>query len=458
MKRIKTALIVMVILIAAALGIYFAANYFSNKNNEKEAEEAEKLIIFDFDEDASTKLVIHNESGDYEMQYTQSDGWKMTGETDFEVNSNTAINICSAMSSLTAEKIIEDSDTAKYGFDTSIDLTVTSNGSDYKLYVGDTSPTNEYFYVMKEGSDSIYLIDYSTGVILCATKDSLKSQYIADYNSNEVDHFALWKGSETDENILFSMSKDENNKWHMDKPYKDDSVYNSDISTFINDAIRDQIYNFIAEDCQESDYEKYGFDDPQFVFEISTPDKYSKVIFGDYTSNDTEMYGLFTETGQVVTFYKNTVAVLGYDTSDMMNKYIFCKELSEISSVSVTVPEGSAELEINETDSKYTFNGKEIDISDEEQNKAYFNFFNSFNNAYFEAVDRDAQPSGDTEVTVEYNLSDGTVTRLEYIPVPGEDSNTYWTMQDGEYTGFTVRKKVIANISSTYETIEDIMK
>lgn len=458
MKRIRAALIVMVILIAATLGIYFAASYFSNKNSEKEAEEAEKLIIFDFDENASTNLKIHNESGDYEMQYTQSGGWTMTEETDFEVNSNTAINICTAMASLKATKIIEDGDTAKYGFDTAIDLTVTANGNDYTLHVGDSTPTNESFYVMKEGSDSIYLIDYSTGIILCATKDSLKSQYIADYNANEVEHFALWKGSENDENILFSMSKDENNKWHMDKPYKDDSVHSSDVNTFINDAIRDKIYNFIAENCQESDYEKYGFDDPQFVFEISGNDTYKKVIFGDCINNDTEMYGLFTETGQVVTFYKNTVSVLGYDTSDMMNKYIFCKNLSEVSSVSITLPEGSAELELNETDSKYTFNGKEIDISDEDINMAYFNFFDSFNNAYFESIDKETEPSGDSEVTVEYTLSDGTVTKLEYIPVPGEDSNTYWVMKDGEYTGFIVRKKVVANISSAYEALEEIIK
>lgn len=458
MKRIRTALIVMVILIAAALGIYFAADYFSNKNSEKEAAEAEKLIIFDFDENASTMLKIHNESGDYEMQYTQADGWTMTGETDFEVNYNTAINICTAMSSLTATKIIEDSDTAKYGFDNSINLTVTANGNDYTLYVGDPTPTNESFYVMKEGSDSIYLIDYSTGLILCATKDSLKSQYIADFNANEVDYFALWKGSQTDENVVFSMNKGDDKKWRMDKPYNDDSVRSSDVNAFINDAIRDKIYNFVSENCPESDYEKYGFDDPQFVFEISGNGKLIRVIFGDYTNNDTEMYGLFTETGQVVTFYKNTVTVLGYDTSDMMDKYIFCKTLADISSVKITMPEGSAELDINEADSKYTFNGKDVDISDEDINEAYFNFFDSFNNAYFETVDRDVQPSGDTEVTVEYTLSDGTVTKLEYIPVPGEESNTYWTLQDGEYTGFIVRKKVIANISTTYEALEDVMK
>lgn len=36
---------------------------------------------------------------------------------------------------------------------------------------------------------------------------------------------------------------------------------------------------------------------------------------------------------------------------------------------------------------------------------------------------------------------------------PGEDSNTYWAVKNGEYTGFVVRKKIIANISSTYEEL-----
>ena len=64
---------------------------------------------------------------------------------------------------------------------------------------------------MKENDDNVYLIDYAKGVILHATKDSLKSVYLANFLSTEIESFALWKGGETDENILFSMNK--NGKW-----------------------------------------------------------------------------------------------------------------------------------------------------------------------------------------------------------------------------------------------------
>lgn len=460
MKRIRIAIIIMVILIAGSVGIFFAAKHTSRKNSDKAAEEAQKLVIFDFDENNTTKLTIHNEGGDYEMTYNSTDGWNMVSETDFQVNSNTAVYICTAMSNLTANRIIEDADKSKFGFDDPIKLTLTTTDSEYTLYIGDPTPTNENYYVMKEGSDNIYLIDNATGSVLCATKDSLKSEYIADFNPEDVEHFALWKGSENDDNILFSMNKTEDGTWAMDKPYKDSSVYLSDISAFINNAIRDKIYTFGPEDCPESDYAKYGFDDPQFVFEITGKGKNIKVIFGDYNKEGTEMYGLFPESGQVVTFEKNTVTVLGYDTASMMNKYFSSRKPEELTTVKLTVPDGTAEFGINDAENKYTFNGKEIDIDDEKLNDAYFGLLNSFNDVYFESVDRNAKPEGTPEVTVEYTLSDteNTVVKYEYIPVPGEDSNTYWTLKNGEYTGFIVRKKVIANISETYNAVKDILK
>lgn len=458
MKNIRKTLIVMGILVIAAIAIFFTANHFSNKNKQKAVEEANELVIFDFDSSAATQLEIHNESGEYLMEYDKTGIWKMVSKHNFEANSNTATNICSALSELTAVKIIEDEDISKYGFDNPITLSITANDKVHTLKVGSVTPTNEYFYVMKDGSKKIYLIDYTTGLILSATKDALKSMYIADFLSNEVEHFAIWDGKESDENVRFSMNKSEDGTWYMEKPYQDDSIYNSDISTFINDAIRDKIYNFIQEDCQPSDYEKYGFDDPQYVYEISSADKYIKVIFGDMTNNDTEMYGLFTETGQVVTFYKNTVAVLGYQTSDMMNKSVYSPSIDYVTDVKITMPDKEAVLKINEEKVEYNFNGTDIDVSIEKEQSTFIDFFGSFNNAYFETVDRKAKPSGDAEVTIEYKLSDGTETTIEYIPVPGEDSNTYWAMKNGEYTGFIVRKKVIANISTCYDAVVEALK
>ncbi len=455
MKRITIALVIMLVLVAGAIGLYFLSEHHKEKDAKEIQAQEDKLVIFSFDEDESTNVSINNEDGEFNMEYSQADGWVMTNDVNFEVNSYTAINICSAMSSLTAEKIIEDSDTSKFGFDNSIDITVTSNNVDYTLHVGNATPTNENFYVMKEGSDDIYLIDYTTGLTLCATKDSLKTVYIANFNPTDITHFALWEGEENDENIRFSMNKNSDGRWEMEKPYPDAIVHTVDINTFINDAIRDKIYNFVAEECPETDYEKYGFDDPQYVYEVSGPEKYVKVIFGDMLNNDTEMYGLFTETGQVVTFSAYTVAALGYDTADVINNEVYNVPYTDVASVKIITDTVEAEVELDGENSVYKLNGKNVNISDQETNTFFFNFYNSFNSASFESLDKEAVPEGEAEVKVEYSLNDGTKVTIEYIPVPGEDSNTYWAMKNGEYTDMVVRKKVIANITTCYEVLNE---
>lgn len=453
MKRIRIVLVIMVILVAAAIGIYFIADFFNDQKKEKEKAENDKLILFDFDDEACTKLEIHNESGDYVMEYTQADGWVMTDSNKFDANSNTASYICTYMSDLKADKIIEDSDIGKYGFDDPIKLTVTSNGSPYTLLVGSATPTNENYYVMKENDDNIYLIDYAKGVILHATKDSLKSTYLANFLSTEIEAFSLWKGGETDENILFSMNKNDDGTWYMDKPYKDNSVYSSDVSEFLNDAIRDEIYSFVAEDCKKSDYSKYGFDNPQFVFEMSGSGKHVKVIFGDNTDNENEIYGLFTDTGQVVTFYQNNISILNYDTMDMMNTSVYTADINDVTEIELTMPDYNVNLKIDEKNEKYTVNERDIESSEKELTEAFISFYKSFNNAYFESIQKSDEPFGEAEISIVYTLSSNVRTRIDYIPVSGENSNTYWAMKDGEYTGFVVRKKVIANIISSYEVL-----
>ena len=125
MKRITIALVIMLVLVAGAIGLYFLSEHHKEKDAKEIQAQEDKLVIFSFDEDESTNVSINNEDGEFNMEYSQADGWVMTNDVNFEVNSYTAINICSAMSSLTAEKIIEDSDTSKFGFDNSIDITVT---------------------------------------------------------------------------------------------------------------------------------------------------------------------------------------------------------------------------------------------------------------------------------------------------------------------------------------------
>ncbi|MBQ8435423.1 MAG: DUF4340 domain-containing protein, partial [Oscillospiraceae bacterium] len=335
MKRIKLAVIILLAVLIAATGIFLAAYYFKNKTEKAEKLEEEKLVIFDFDDSDVDKIEINSEEGQFIIEYTTSDGWFITNTDDIILNDTKPAAIAANMCSLKATKIIEDADPSKYGFDNPIKVTSYIGDEAYTILVGDTTPTYENFYAMKEDSDDVYLIDYSAGLTLAVTKDSLKQTYMYPYMSYEVNHFALWKGGQTDENILFSMNKDSNNVWSMDKPHKDSSVNNMQIEKFLTDTSKDAISTFVQEGCTEADYSKYGFDNPQYVFEITAGDEATTVIFGADTANEdvNEMYGLFVESGQVATFIPNEITLLSYGTLDMMNTPVFSADISKVSEI-----------------------------------------------------------------------------------------------------------------------------
>jgi len=456
MKRIKTAIIILLAVLVAAAGI-FAAAYFFNEKNEKDAKaEEEKLVMFDFDSESVDKIEINNEDGQFIAEFSSEGIWQLTNTDDFVLNDTIVSSMATNMCSLKAVKILEDEDPSKYGFDNPVKVTCYIGDEAHTIIMGDTNPTYENFYAMKENDSNIYLIEFMKGSILAADKNSLKQTYIFPYMTYEVDHFALWEGNETDENIRFSMTKDEDNNWHMEKPNPDADVIYTEVNEFLTDASKDEVSTFIQEGCDQSEYSKFGFDNPQYVFEISAGDKMTKIIFGSPTENGEEIYGLFTETEQVVTFIPNQVALLGYNTLDLMDTDVFSTDISNVSTVTVTMNGKQTVLDMSMGENEYKVDDVNVSEISEDAKTAFVSFFNSFNNAYFESVEKAATPSGEAEITVEYILTSNVVAKLEYIPDP--DSDEYFVVKDGVYTGFTVSPVIIEAINSSYNDLMNIIK
>lgn len=450
MKRIKIAIIILLAVLVAAGGIFLVA-YNVKKQADKEAQEKEdKLNMLEFNSDDAEKIEITNENGHYTVEFITGEGWQLTDDSKFELNDSVIASITSNMANLKAEKILNDKDKSKYGFDDPIKITCYANDTPYTVLIGDPTPTYDNYYAMKENDDTIYLISYASGLILDVNKDSLKQTYIYQYNSYDIDHFAVWNGKQTDENIRFSMSKDSNDNWTMDKPMRDSTVNYVQIDEFLTDSAKDQIYSFVEENCTEADYSKYGFDNPKYVFEISAGDKSKTVIFGAEKSGD-ELYGLFVESGQVVTFMMNELSMFNYHTLDMIETNIFSADMESVSTVTVTIDGKEVTLNLSGGESEYKLNDVNISEKGEEAKSAFTTFYNSFNNASYESEALNAEPSGDTKISVEYSSQDGIVTNVSYIPVP--DSDKYYAMKNGEYTGFTVDSEIIEAISSSYESL-----
>ena len=453
MKKIWIAIVIMAAAVIAALGIFLTANYINDKNEQEQQAEENKLIMFDFNSNDVKKVEIENQSGSYTAEYDSAKGWQLIGEDSINLNDSLIGAIATQVSQLKAEKILDSKDKSKFGLDDPIKITVYNGELPCTVLIGDESPTAEHYYAMKENDERIYLISFSNGSVLSADRDALKNRYIYTYSTYDIDHFAVWDGKESDENILFSMNKDEDGVWSMDKPFKDNSVYNTQINSFINSTSKDEIYSFVEEGIKESDYSKYGFDDPVRVFEISAGDKKTKIIFGKDTEDGTAFYGLFPLTGQVVTFAKNTVTIFNYSTLNMVNTSIFAADMKDVSEVDITMPDDTAKLDLSTSSGNKAVTGKEISSDDADAQKAFGAFYDSFNSTYFTAKeDKDAEPSGDPALTVKYALRSNVVYNIEYIP--DESGDHFYAVKDGEYTGYKIPKSTVDNIISKYNELK----
>ena len=136
----------------------------------------------------------------------------------------------------------------------------------------------------------------------------------------------------------------------------------------------------------------------------------------------------------------------------MLNSPIFSTYISNVTEAEVSISDKKAVLSINIDSESYSLNGKAVS---EDKKDSFISFFNAFNNVYFEYEENADSPSGDTEVTVKYTLTSDTVTEISYIPVP--DSDNYWVLKDGNYTGYTIKKDKISNIKSSYEELAKAM-
>lgn len=67
-------------------------------------------------------------------------------------------------------------DLSPYGLSDPVELTaVTDSGDSYQLLVGNPTPTNESYYAMLPGTTTVYTIDYTSGSVFRANKNTLKT-------------------------------------------------------------------------------------------------------------------------------------------------------------------------------------------------------------------------------------------------------------------------------------------
>ena len=459
-RKMRSAVIVMVILLIAGIGGYFLIDRAMTAKEQEAAEEAASLKLMSFDSDTITRVDYTIPEGYFRMENTAGQ-WELV-ETDyphsFTLNTDFLITSVIYMSDLEAVKKIDADPDAldKYGLADPIVLTCTGAGGSYTLNIGKLSSTKEYYYVQLPGDQTVYGIDTEYGDVLSGGTSYLKSAYMIDSYDVDIDSVLLERRGDT----VFSLEKRDYN-WQMLAPLHEASVNNASVSTMLTALTRVEVERFVTETEDPAELAQYGLDKPAFRLSVhDTLDKTTVIEVAEYKEGDTEVYIYFPSNGQVATLTASAAAFVQAPTASVLIEEILPISMEDTAELQAKVDDIAYTISIDHAALSYSFNDTPIDTGNSTIMSNLQYLFQASSQIAFEDMELDAAPetSEEAPVSFRYGLSDGTVRTLALYP---KDDVTYYAFVDGTYTGMTVRRRALSGDTGVlhfYEKLTDAIE
>lgn len=462
-KKIRILIFVLIGLLIAGTCGYIAVDTLKSREEQAAIEEANSLTLFDFDENSIDKVDLQFPEGNFTVENT-ADGWTIT-ETDYSypitLNAFYINTICNYMSTLTAMKKLDitPEELSAYGLDSPQKLTCSQGSTEYTLYIGNASATQEYYYVMLPDNSIVYAIDFDKGEIMKGGLSYLKDPYMISWMDVNINYVRL----EQKDKISFEIEKDEQNRWQMAAPLKDAPLNSANINSMLTSLTRLQIDTFVKMVENPEDLTEYHLNDPAYQLALKTENGEAMTIdFAKFSKEDTSVYLVYEETGQIAQMSVNSVSFLQTQASELMTDKIYSPDISEVSELEVQADDLHFILKTDLANNKAFFcpddaEQTEINGNTDEVQKAFNELFQSVSNLTYDSLELDAEIDETIQPTVifHYTLTDGSEMELSLVPI---DDTFYQAFLNGEYTGKIVRRRALsgnAGVLTYYEKLTD---
>ncbi len=468
MKRQLILGLVLVLLVIIAAGTYFFIDHFQQKQQQDAEQKAAALQLTSFNADNVTKLELHTTEQDYTIEIDdETKNWTVTNVKDLKINTYYITALCSYGSTLTAKEDLGTTDNetlAKYGLDDPVSITYDVDDTSYTVYVGKQTSTGEYFYMMKGGSDHVYLVDANVAGYLDVTETQLRYRYVVQDSTSDFCRIMLQNGDD----IVYDLSM-EDGSWVMMQPYQIPiSLDSSKISSLVITIQQLEIDDFGDEGVTQADYAEYGFDDPGFVFEFEQVDgTKTTLLFEEYDPLVTSYVDcLNVETGEVLIFDSSYLSFLQADTDDYLMNTLYAPGIDTVTDMTIqyqgSYNDQTLDIEtsftIDSENATYACNGTDFSGS-ENAVAAFREFFNAASNLRYESIEKNAKEpiytEEDVALRLTYTLHDETVHTVELVPY---QENIYWAFIDGEFSRVTIRQKTLSNNGNLLDCYTTLME
>ena len=175
MKKQKTQLIVVLVILLICIGGYFGLRHY---NSVIEAQEAEaEYTILTVAEDDITQVVSSNENG--ELNITKVDGtWTFTDDDTQSVDQDAVSTMLSNVLEVTSDQAISDvTDMSVYGLDEPVvTITLVTTDGSHTLKFGDFNETNSLYYMQFDDETTVYTVSSSIYTAFSKTNEDLVAE------------------------------------------------------------------------------------------------------------------------------------------------------------------------------------------------------------------------------------------------------------------------------------------
>ena len=448
----------LVLLLGGAGGAYYYVDHKKSSEEAAEKAEADSLKLMSFDPNEVTAIDITTSEGYFKMKMADDGEWLLE-DTDYPYKFTPytyQLNvIATAMGRLTADHKVDakEGDLSKYGLDSSSTVVCHTADKDYTLYVGSSSVTDEFCYVMVPDDDTIYCIDSSVGADLRGDIAKICDPYIIECKDNEIVRFALEHNGE----VVYDLSRGEENTsvWSLNGPVTDVDIDSITVNTILTSMVRIETGNFACFTKDKSELAQYGLDEPAYTFTVETADKTITLEFPELGEEDEQVWCYDTDTCEVCSISSNNAAFLSGKWSDLTTKQVMIVSFYDAESLDINVDGETHTLKIDHDNSKYVFDDIDVTAKDNEEALQNFEYLYASVSEIKHDEFRDDFPEkmGDPTCTFTYTLTDGTKRKLELVPI---DDNTYWAYVDGRCIGATVTRNSIDGTNGCLTFIEKL--
>lgn len=457
MKKVIIAAVALLIVAGGSFGAFLVVKNRSDKETEKQVSELADNVLFSFDSDSITEINFDCPDGQYKAVVNDDGDWKLD-DGEFALDQTYMNALLTLVSDFSAETNYGEADSSKksmYGLENPSETITLSDGTNnYKIYVGNISPTNDYYYIMVEGKDKVYTVDSVQGSVLKASRLMIKSKELIPYKDNQIKQITVKKDGKTVYDLTFDT---ETSTWSLPKEYSNLPFDQTAVTSMLTTVTRLEAQQLLEENLE--DLSKYGFDKPVAEVTVKGLDgtEQNVLVSGKTDENKTYTYALIEDSNQVQVYYFSDLNFTDYKPVDFLPDSTTTATMYDVTGFDLTFGDINDSFTMNMTDRTLKMNGKETDIENNENSTAFQNLYNALSILIFTETDVNASPdNSEPLLTAVYHVNDGTDIKIDLVDA-GNDK--CYVFKDDTYTGGLIDMSRITgktSVKSFYDTFCEV--